>query len=214
MSTIRTFSLPCGMPLLVEPSNAVRSAALTWLIPVGSAHDAPDRQGLATMLAELIFRGAGDRDSRAQADALDRLGLSRGAEVGGVYLRLSATMLGDRLLDSLPLIVDIVRRPRFEAESIEPTRALSLQALAGLADIATRRAEYVTLDELLDDLGIDAARFFFLSRKSDSHLEFDLELAKKREAWLVKNAPAKKDSFDATVMSGIKSKAAAHGIAY
>jgi arginyl-tRNA synthetase len=46
--------------------------------------------------------------------------------------------------------------------------------------MSTRRAEYVTLDELLDEVGPDAARFFFLTRKSDSHLEFDLELAKKR----------------------------------
>jgi arginyl-tRNA synthetase len=46
--------------------------------------------------------------------------------------------------------------------------------------MSSRKAEYVTLDELLDEVGSDAARFFFLSRKSDSHLEFDLELAKKR----------------------------------
>jgi arginyl-tRNA synthetase len=46
--------------------------------------------------------------------------------------------------------------------------------------MSTRRAEYVTLDELLDEVGVDAARFFFLCRKSDSHLEFDLDLARKR----------------------------------
>jgi arginyl-tRNA synthetase len=46
--------------------------------------------------------------------------------------------------------------------------------------MSTRRAEYVTLDELLDEVGVDAARFFFLFRKADSHLEFDLELAKKQ----------------------------------
>ena len=46
--------------------------------------------------------------------------------------------------------------------------------------MSTRRAEYVTVDELLDEVGVDAVRFFFLCRKSDSHLEFDLELAKKR----------------------------------
>jgi arginyl-tRNA synthetase len=45
--------------------------------------------------------------------------------------------------------------------------------------MSTRRAEYVTLDELLDEVGPDAVRFFFLFRKADSHLEFDLELAKK-----------------------------------
>ena len=46
--------------------------------------------------------------------------------------------------------------------------------------MSTRRAEYVTLDELLDEVGADAARFFFLTRKSDSHLEFDLDLAKRQ----------------------------------
>ena len=46
--------------------------------------------------------------------------------------------------------------------------------------MSTRRAEYVTLDDLVDEVGSDAVRFFFLSRKSDTHLEFDLELAKKR----------------------------------
>jgi len=45
--------------------------------------------------------------------------------------------------------------------------------------MSTRRAEYITLDELLDDVGPDVCRFFFLSRKADTHLEFDLELAKK-----------------------------------
>ena len=46
--------------------------------------------------------------------------------------------------------------------------------------MSTRKAQYVTLDELLDDVGVGAARFFFLFRKSDSHLEFDLELAKEQ----------------------------------
>lgn len=48
--------------------------------------------------------------------------------------------------------------------------------------MSTRRAEYVTVDELLDEVGSDAVRFFFLTRKADSHLEFDLELAKKQSA--------------------------------
>jgi|DewCreStandDraft_4_1066084.scaffolds.fasta_scaffold06312_11 arginyl-tRNA synthetase len=46
--------------------------------------------------------------------------------------------------------------------------------------MSTRRAEYVTLDELIDEVGADAVRFFFLTRKADSHLEFDLDLAKKQ----------------------------------
>ncbi len=48
--------------------------------------------------------------------------------------------------------------------------------------MSTRRAEYVTVDELLDEVGSDAVRFLFLTRKADSHLEFDLDLAKKQSA--------------------------------
>ena len=45
-----------------------------------------------------------------------------------------------------------------------------------------RQGEFVSLREVLDEVGNDAARFFFLMRKSDSHLDFDLELAKKESS--------------------------------
>lgn len=45
--------------------------------------------------------------------------------------------------------------------------------------MSTRSGEFTTLREVVDEVGKDAARFFFLTRKSDSHLEFDLDLAKK-----------------------------------
>ncbi|MCI5124070.1 MAG: arginine--tRNA ligase [Candidatus Electrothrix sp. AR5] len=43
--------------------------------------------------------------------------------------------------------------------------------------MSTRKATFVTVDELVDEVGVDALRFFFLMRKPDSQLEFDLELA-------------------------------------
>jgi arginyl-tRNA synthetase len=46
--------------------------------------------------------------------------------------------------------------------------------------MSTRRATYVTLDELIDEVGRDVVRFFFLFRKHDSHLDFDLDLAKRQ----------------------------------
>jgi arginyl-tRNA synthetase len=46
--------------------------------------------------------------------------------------------------------------------------------------MSTRKATYVTLDELIDEVGPDVVRFFFLFRKHDSHLDFDLDLAKRQ----------------------------------
>jgi arginyl-tRNA synthetase len=45
-----------------------------------------------------------------------------------------------------------------------------------------RTGEFVSLEEVLEEVGRDAARFFFLMRKSDSHLDFDLELAKRQSS--------------------------------
>ncbi|MGH7917285.1 MAG: arginine--tRNA ligase, partial [Candidatus Binataceae bacterium] len=46
--------------------------------------------------------------------------------------------------------------------------------------MSTRRATYVTLDELIEEVGADVVRFFFLFRKHDSHLDFDLDLARRQ----------------------------------
>ena len=44
--------------------------------------------------------------------------------------------------------------------------------------MSTRSGEFVTLKEVVDEVGVDAARFIFLMRSADTHLDFDLELAK------------------------------------
>ena len=41
-----------------------------------------------------------------------------------------------------------------------------------------REGEFVTLRQVMDEVGKDACRFFFLMRRSDAQLDFDLELAK------------------------------------
>ncbi|MDP8217012.1 MAG: arginine--tRNA ligase [Candidatus Kaelpia imicola] len=46
--------------------------------------------------------------------------------------------------------------------------------------LSTRRNETITLDEVISEIGSDATLFFLLNRKLDSHLDFDLEFAKKK----------------------------------
>ncbi len=44
--------------------------------------------------------------------------------------------------------------------------------------MSTRSGSFVTLRELRDEVGTDACRFFYVTRKADNHMDFDLELAK------------------------------------
>ena len=46
--------------------------------------------------------------------------------------------------------------------------------------MSTRAGEFITLKDVLDEVGVDATRYFFVMRRSDSHLDFDLELAKRQ----------------------------------
>jgi len=48
------------------------------------------------------------------------------------------------------------------------------------AQMSTRSGQYVTLRQLRSEVGNDAARFFYVSRSNDQHLDFDLKLAKQR----------------------------------
>ncbi len=49
-------------------------------------------------------------------------------------------------------------------------------------EMSTRKGQYISLREVLDEVGKDAARFFFLMRRTSSHLDFDLDVAKKQSA--------------------------------
>lgn len=46
--------------------------------------------------------------------------------------------------------------------------------------MSKRKGEFVTMDDLLEEVGADAARFFFLMHSLDTHMDFDLDLAKEK----------------------------------
>ena len=56
---------------------------------------------------------------------------------------------------------------------------VSLKRGGQKVSMSTRSGEFETLADVVAEVGVDATRFFFLMRSSDSHLDFDLDLAKK-----------------------------------
>ena len=128
-----------GLTLLAEPMPHVRSAAVSFLVPAGCAHDPPEQLGLASVLADLLTRGAGDRDSRALTMALDNLGCDHGESVGSLNMSLFAASLSRDLPEVLDIYADILRRPRLPEDGVEPAKMLGLQDLQGLEDSAQQK---------------------------------------------------------------------------
>jgi predicted Zn-dependent peptidase len=131
---IRIHRFPNGLTLLAERMDHVRSAAFNFLVPAGCVYDPLDRPGTATVLAEMLTRGAGERDSRELSLALDNLGLDRGESVGQVHMRFWGSTLSRNLLPALSIYADILRRPQLPEDELEPVVALSLQDLQALED--------------------------------------------------------------------------------
>ena len=142
MSEIFQHQLDNGLRLVAEPIAGAQSLAMSFLTPAGVAYEPDDQQGIAEILAEMVCRGAGDLDAKAHSDALDQLGVQRGTSVETVHHSLSATMIGSKLPQALPLLVDMIRRPRLEDAVLAPTRDLALQALDSLEDEPQQKVFY------------------------------------------------------------------------
>ncbi len=127
-------TLPNGLVLLAERMDHVRSAAINFLVPAGSAFDPPGQAGVASVLAEMITRGAGDRDSRALALALDNLGVDRDESVGAVNMRFWGSTLARNVPAALDIYADVVLRPHLPDDELEPVQELALQDIKSLED--------------------------------------------------------------------------------
>ncbi len=74
---------------------------------------------------------------------------------------------------------------------------------------STRRATFITADELLAEVGVDVFRYFMIERRAQSHLDFDLELAKERD-WT--RNPAYYVQYAHARTHGIERQARARGV--
>jgi len=138
--TIHQATLPNGLVVLAEPVAGAGSLAMRLQLPCGIKHEPGQRQGIGSILSEMMLRGAGGLSGRAHSDALDRLGVQRSTDAATHHLHLGATMIGANLRDALPLLLDAAVRPNLDATALEPARDLAIQALDGLDDEPQQRA--------------------------------------------------------------------------
>jgi predicted Zn-dependent peptidase len=131
---IHSLTLSNGLTLLAERMPHVRSAAFNIMVPAGAVYDPAETLGLATVLSEMMTRGAGAYDSRALAEKLDNLGVDRGESVGRVNMHFSGVTLAKNLAPTLGIYADILRRPHLPEEELEAVQALALQDIQGLED--------------------------------------------------------------------------------
>lgn len=136
---IHSHTFDNGLTLLAERMPHVRSAAFHLLVPAGAANDPADRLGLASLVCDLMTRGAGSRGNRELTDALDNLGVDHGESAGTLNLQMAGSTLSRNLLPALGIYADILRRPHLPEEELEPAKLLSVQDIQSLEDEPQRK---------------------------------------------------------------------------
>ncbi len=127
-------TLKNGMVLLGERMRAVESVAFEFMLPAGAALLPEGFCGAANVIADWIFRGAGDKNSRQLGDALDGLGLHRSNSIASSHLTIASVLESSNLEKAIDLYADIILRPQLESEQFEPARQLAIDEIAALDD--------------------------------------------------------------------------------
>ncbi len=91
-------------------------------------------------------------------------------------------VLGPDHIEQFPYVKAAVGALGDPAEDIEVVvyQWVNLRRGTELVKMSTRTASYVTIDEVVDEVGPDVFRYFMLERRADTHFDFDLDLAKDR----------------------------------
>lgn len=123
-----------GMVLLGERMETVRSVAFGFMLPAGAALLPDGCCGAGNVIADWIFRGAGDKNSRELIDALDGLGLHQASSVGSSHIAIGAVMEAGNLAEALELYADIILKGRLKEDQFELAKQLAIDGVRALDD--------------------------------------------------------------------------------
>jgi zinc protease len=127
-------TLANGLPVWIVGMHKVPTVQLELAVRAGSAADPEGKFGLASLTADMLDEGAGDRTALQIADVIDFLGaeLTTTAGVDAAFADLHVPIA--RLADALPVFADVIARPTFPDAELKRVREERLTSLIQARD--------------------------------------------------------------------------------
>jgi predicted Zn-dependent peptidase len=123
-----------GLTVAVDPMPGARSAAIGLYAGVGSRSEAEGKGGLAHLVEHMVFKGAGGRDARAIAEAIEDVGGSLNAWTARDQTVFHARTLTADVGLALELIAGLVRAPTLDEAELEREKSVILSELGESRD--------------------------------------------------------------------------------
>mgnify|MGYP003964742283 FL=1 len=123
----------------------------------------------------VLVKSSGEPTYRLPDIAYHREKVARGFD-------LVVDIFGADHIDAYPDVLSALKVMGLKHEHIEVVihQFVTLLRSGEVVKMSTRKANFVTLDKLIDEVGADVVRYFYIMRSASSHLNFDLDLAKRQ----------------------------------
>ena len=123
----------------------------------------------------VLVKSSGEPTYRLPDIAYHREKVARGFD-------LVVDIFGADHIDAYPDVLSALKVMGLKYEHIEVVihQFVTLLRSGEVVKMSTRKANFVTLDKLIDEVGADVVRYFYIMRSASSHLNFDLDLAKRQ----------------------------------
>ena len=122
-------TLPNGLRIMLVESHRQPVVSLALMLPAGNVYDPAGKEGLATIVADLLTKGAAKRTAEDVSSAIEGVGGSIGASATADFLNLRASVLSENAPLAFELVADGVARPTFAFKEMELSRTQLLSAL-------------------------------------------------------------------------------------
>ena len=118
-----------GMRLVLIENHSQPVLSVTLTVPAGGVYDPPGKEGLASIVAQLLTKGAGSRSAEEIAATIEGVGGTLNAGAGRDFLTIDADVLSPQAELAFELLADAIVRPTFPQSELE---LIQTQTLSGL----------------------------------------------------------------------------------
>jgi predicted Zn-dependent peptidase len=139
MSTLDLVRLPNGVRVALDPMPGLGTAALGVWQRVGARWEPAEINGVAHLFEHMAFKGAGDRDARGFAEAVENAGAVMNAATGYERTAYYARVIAEEAPFMLDLIADILFAPHWAPDDLEKEKGVVAQERGEAFDAADDR---------------------------------------------------------------------------
>ena len=138
LAPFEQYRLPNGTVLVLMEKRDTPLVSMRALLRGGSIGDPAGKEGSATLLADLLQKGAGKRNAVAFAEAIENVGGELAASAQTESIAVGASFLARDVDLMVELVADALMRPQFDSQEFAKARTLAIQSIAAAKDADPR----------------------------------------------------------------------------